>query len=62
MTATQTLSGGTAGTASKQSHLHRPGHAIALVRDAGSQHNDRVWERNDNNRRRPMVNKPENKA
>jgi hypothetical protein len=26
-----------------------------MVRDAGSQHNDRLWERNDNNRRSLMV-------
>jgi len=37
-----------------------------MVPDAGSQHNGRIWERNDNNRRRPMIktskNVRENKA
>jgi hypothetical protein len=61
MTATQTLSGGTTGTASNLLYCSvRP--CNRMVRDAGSQHNGRISERNDNNRRIPMVNEPEKKA
>ena len=62
MTATQTLSGGTAGTASNQSHCTAPAMQShwcgTLVGDIMAGYGDA----NDNNRRSPMVNKPENKA